>query len=580
MVTGNHPTDQYDYGGPHELEWQPYDGTPLPRMPIVSRHKLTDDYRQDAYSRRPGVPRRRPKPSLGSSMRWYPSQSTNRVLQSQLFIPDPAVHQRASELQDIKQNHQRLKVQIYQRHDDMPPPSASSCKSAGGGSGNALRWRLCPWTAPVGSQTSAVVGSLTPVQRAALRDRSDTAGHGDPRAGFGFDCTEPEPIVPLSASQPIYANHRLPPLPPSPTSPTSPSLSRTASPTISRNALLPTTVTPSEGMHSIHTKKTVEKERDLMSQYDLYHAQAVADGTKLISDATVFNKDGKHKVTGYDVFALDFRDTWNLEHPELADKQPELKKEWDLPVSEELLHSRRMRISAAAQEEWAGMDKDVKLDFNMRADVLNQPPAPSVEQLINSSNFSWEELNQAHDWYNSKECRDQFRAQRMELSNLETELNGVRLMAKNAECSVVDDFNPESDEPVTGRPERPDTATDTETEQASNLKDDIDDLNQVLKQRREPNKSAERGVSSVFMGADSQPETMKAKKLGRGRRTSLSITDLQWKSMSSLDQAGVKKGLKLRRKKSVSTSIQREMGLSPKTGDPAPLSPTKEDEEK
>jgi len=216
----------------------------------------------------------------------------------------------------------------------------------------------------------------------------------------------------------------------------------------------------------------------------------------------------------------------------------------------------------------------------MRADVLNQPPAPSVEQLINSSNFSWEELNQAHDWYNSKECRDQFRAQRMELSNLETELNGVRLMAKNAECSVVDDFNPESDEPVTGRPERPDTATDTETEQASNLKDDIDDLNQVLKQRREPNKSAERGVSSVFMGADSQPETMKAKKLGRGRRTSLSITDLQWKSMSSLDQAGVKKGLKLRRKKSVSTSIQREMGLSPKTGDPAPLSPTIEDEEK
>ena len=44
---------------------------------------------------------------------------------------------------------------------------------------------------------------------------------------------------------------------------------------------------------------------------------------------------------------------------------------------------------------------------------------------------------------------------------------------------MVDDFNPESDEPVTGRPERPDTATDTETEQASNLKDDIDDLNQV-----------------------------------------------------------------------------------------------------
>ena len=50
--------------------------------------------------------------------------------------------------------------------------------------------------------------------------------------------------------------------------------------------------------------------------------------------------------------------------------------------------------------------------------------------------------------------------------------------------------------------------------------------------------------------------------------------------MSSLDQAGVKKGLKLRRKKSVSISIQREMGLSPKTADSAPLSPTKEDEEK
>ena len=58
-----------------------------------------------------------------------------------------------------------------------------------------------------------------------------------------------------------------------------------------------------------------------MSQYDLYHAQAVADGTKLPSDSTVFNKDGKQKVSGYDVFALDFRDTWNMEHPELSDCQ-------------------------------------------------------------------------------------------------------------------------------------------------------------------------------------------------------------------------------------------------------------------
>jgi len=378
----------------------------------------------------------------------------------------------------------------------------------------------------------------------------------------------------------LYANNRLPPLPPSPISPTSPSLFRKVSPSISRNALLPASVVPSEGPHSIHVRKTVDKEHDLMSQYDLYHAQAVADGTKLPTDSTVFNKDGKQKVSGYDVFALDFRDHWNQEHPELADCQPLLKNEWDLPVSEELLHSRRMRISTAAQEDWAAMDNEAKALFNVRADVLNQPPVPTVEQLINSSNFSWDELNQAHSWFNSKECRDQFRAQRMQLSSLETELYGVRLMAKNAECSVVDSFNPELDEPVSGRPERPDTATNTEAKKASGLQDDIDNLNQVLKQRREPNKSAKNEVSSVFMGSDSQPEIMKTKKLQQGRRTSLSITDLQWKSMSSLDQAGVKKGMKLRRKKSVSMSIQREMGLSPKSNDDSALSPTKQDEEK
>jgi len=553
-----------------ELEWQPYDGSPLPRKPMVSSHKLTDDYRQDAYARRPGVTRRRPKPSLGSSLRWYPAQSTNRLLESQLFFPDPSLHQRASELKDIQHHHQRLKVQVYQKHDDMPPSTAE--RKSQPNTGNALRWRLCPWTAPMASPSDrpmGIVQSLSAVQKPAAQTRSDTAGGNDPRAGFGFDCIEAVNIVPLTTT----ANNRLPPLPPSPTSPSSPSLSRTASPTIARTksdmrrtVALPSTVlessidSPKSRRNKNSDELYVKKPVDLMSQYDLYHAQAVADGTKVPQTEFKVDKDGKQQVSGYDVFALDYRDKWNLEHPELADRQVTVRKDWDLPVSEELLQSRRKRIAEAALEQWTAVDPEIRTDFNARAEVLNQPPAPTVEQLLGSSNFSWAELNRAHEWFTSTQCRDQFKAQRLQISNLESELNDVKAAARNAECTVVDPEAP-TDMDVDERPERPDTATDDRPDPnlEMNLMDDIKSLNMDLNQKKKARKnSMQGGVSAVYMGSESEPAALKAKKMRRGRRTSLNISDLQWRSMGSLAQAGVK--IARGRKKSVTSGIERGDG--------------------
>lgn len=532
--------ERYIWGGPkgQSLEWQPYDGSPLPRHPVVSSRKITDDYRSDAYTRRPGVSRRRHKKPTVSPCNWYDNPSTNRLLETQVMQPPKTAQQRATQLDKIRTDDVERTANMYHRQDEeIPRPITMDCPRSKD-SGCALRWRLCPWAVPGELEavpSLAVPGGLVrPLSTNGLTSRPGTNGFGDPRAGFGYDCTANLPATsPTNRLPPLEHGHAL-----------SPTITpcKTAQPIVHGHVahLGRAQVRSPPGSPTLcnSPKQKVSRSDELLTQYDLFKAQATECGVHSPHIARDVRISGN--MSGYDVFSVDFRDRFNSEHPELSDVQHSTDDsnlaEYQLPISDALLLARRNRIESTLRAQWLLLSADARAEFDERAQVLSEPPPATIEQLLAGSKFSWEELNVAREWW-SHQAESDVRSQRLALMGLEGELNKVSSIAKQVECTVIDEFNPM----VTSPKGKKKKQEEDELAQQKEMQDSVEGLNALLRQRHMPNKSSatDGEKAMIFNGGGGVGEIVNKVRKPKGRRRSLNLTDLTWSRMSSLQQSGV-----------------------------------------